>query len=55
MIARAIAALVLVPRIGFTGVCMASPLAWIFADAFLIPAYFYVMKKVEMKLNYKHS
>jgi Na+-driven multidrug efflux pump len=39
MIARAVAALVLVPIIGFTGVCLASPLAWIAADAFLIPAF----------------
>ena len=53
MVARTLAALLLVPRLGFTGVCMASPLAWIFADAFLIPAYYYVMKKVEVKLNYK--
>lgn len=53
MIARTLAALVLVPILGFTGVCMASPLAWVFADAFLIPAYFYVMKKVEVRLNYR--
>lgn len=53
MIARTLAALVLVPLLGFTGVCMASPLAWIFADAFLIPAYFYVMKKVEIRMNYR--
>ena len=53
MIARTLAALLLVPRLGFLGVCMASPLAWILADAFLIPAYFYVMKKVAIRLNYK--
>ena len=53
MVARTLAALILVPLLGFTGVCMASPLAWVFADAFLIPAYFYVMKKVEGKLNYE--
>ena len=47
MIARALAAIVLVPVLGFTGVCMASPLAWVFADSFLIPAYFKVMKKLE--------
>lgn len=51
MVARALAGLFLVPKFGFIGVCMASPLAWIFADAFLIPAYFYVMKKVEERFN----
>ena len=45
MIARGIAGLVLVPMFGFTGVAMGSPTAWVFADAFLIPAYFYVRKK----------
>ena len=42
MAARTLAGLVLVPRIGFIGACFASPLAWIFADAFLIPAYIHV-------------
>lgn len=46
MVARAIAGLVLVPAFGFTGACFASPLAWIMADAFLIPAYFHVRKKL---------
>lgn len=46
MIARGIAGLVLVPMFGFTGVAMGSPTAWVFADAFLIPAYFYVRKKL---------
>lgn len=50
MIARTIAGLVLVPVFGFTGACFASPLAWIFADAFLIPAYFYVRKRLERTL-----
>lgn len=51
MIARAIAGLVLVPAFGFIGACFAGPLAWIFADAFLIPAYIHVKKKLEKKLN----
>ena len=37
---------VLVPRLGFTGSCLGSPIAWILADAFLIPAYFHVRKKL---------
>ena len=47
MIARTIAGVILVPAFGFVGACFASPLAWIFADAFLIPAYFHVKKKLE--------
>lgn len=44
MTARSLAGIFLVPHFGFKGVCMGSPLAWILADAFLIPAYFHVMK-----------
>lgn len=47
MVARSLAGLFLVPNFGFVGVCLASPLAWIFADAFLIPAYVHVRKKLE--------
>ena len=44
MIARSAAGIVLVPILGYTGVCLGGPLAWILADAFLIPAYFYVKR-----------
>lgn len=44
MIARAMAGFLLVPVIGFTGVCLGSPIAWLMADAFLIPAYFHVSR-----------
>lgn len=46
MVARTVVALVLVPVLGFTGACLANPAAWIAADAFLIPSYFAVMKKI---------
>ena len=49
MIARALAGLALVPLFGFIGVCLGSPIAWIFADAFLIPAYFHVSKVLHKK------
>ena len=39
MIARGLAGIALVPVWGFFGASLGSPLAWIFADAFLIPAY----------------
>ena len=46
MVARSLAGIFLIPMIGFTGACLAGPLAWVFADAFLIPAYFHCKKKV---------
>ena len=47
MIARMLAALVLARKFGFIGICLAHPLAWMFADAFLIPAFFYCRKKIQ--------
>lgn len=47
MAARALAGLFLVPSVGFMGACLASPLAWIFADAFLVPAYIHVRRKLD--------
>lgn len=47
MAARTTAGLFLVPKFGFIGVCFANPMAWIFADIFLIPAYIHVRKKLE--------
>lgn len=46
MAARALSGLFLVPAFGFTGACFASPLAWILADAFLVPAYIHVRRKL---------
>lgn len=46
MVARAMAAFFLVPHFGFMGAAFASPFAWIMADAFLIPAFFYVYRKL---------
>lgn len=45
MIARAIAGWVIAPKIGFAAVALAHPLAWIFADCFLIPAFFLCIRK----------
>lgn len=47
MAARAIVGLLFVPVFGFAAACYASPLAWIFADAFLIPAFFFCRKHLE--------
>lgn len=51
MLARGLAGFVLVPLFGFRAVCFANPLAWIFADIFLIPAFFYVRKKTAQILT----
>ena len=45
MIARGVFGICLVPLLGFTAVCYASPAAWIMADLFLFPAYVSCMKK----------
>lgn len=50
MVARTLAGFVLVPLLGFTGVCLGNPIAWILADVFLIPAYFHVRKVLEKRL-----
>ena len=47
MVARALVGLVFVPICGFTAACFASPLAWVFADCFLIPAFFHCRKKLQ--------
>lgn len=47
MIARVTASTVIAGRAGFIGICLAHPLAWVFADAFLIPAFFYCRRKIE--------
>lgn len=51
MFARSIAGFVLVPVFGYNAVVFANPLAWIFADIFLIPAYLYVMKRLRQKIR----
>ena len=40
MVARGVVALCFVPMFGFNAVCFANPLAWVFADIFLIPIFF---------------
>lgn len=55
MLARGLAGFVLVPAFGFPAVCFANPLAWIFADIFLIPAYFLVKKKMAVILGKRRT
>ena len=51
MVARALVGLVFVPIFGFIAACFASPLAWIFADCFLIPAFFHRRKKLQSTMT----
>ena len=47
MIARSLVGLAFVPIFGFAAACFASPLAWIFADAFLVPAFIHCLNKLK--------
>lgn len=49
MIARCGVSLWLVPAWGFLGVCYGDPVAWIAADAFLIPCMFFLYKHLAKK------
>ncbi len=51
MLARGIAGMLLVPAFGYLGACYSSPLAWLLADAFLIPAFFLCKRKVARQLE----
>lgn len=48
MIARATVGFFLVPLFGFTPICFASPLAWICADLFLVPAFFHCIHRLKI-------
>lgn len=51
MIARGFVGAVLVPRFGFHAACLGSPVAWICADAFLIPAFLHMYGKLKGQLG----
>lgn len=51
MAARTLVGFVFVPMFGYSAACFASPVAWIFADCFLFPAYFHVLKKTKKMLS----
>ena len=44
-VARILVSLFLVPVLGFTGVCMAHPAAWVMACVFLFPCFFSKLRK----------
>ena len=47
MFARAVVGFAMVPVFGYWAGCIASPVAWLFACAFLLPAYHFVMARLE--------
>ncbi|MBR1670546.1 MAG: MATE family efflux transporter [Butyrivibrio sp.] len=51
MVGRTLVGVVLVPIFGFPAICFASPIAWVLADSFLIPAYIRVKKKLGRIFN----
>jgi putative MATE family efflux protein len=52
MVARAFAGSVLVPQYGYIAACLASPLAWIMADIFLILTYKVIMSRLRNSERY---
>lgn len=46
MVGRSVVGFCLVPVFGFPVVCIASPVAWICADLFLVPAFYSCLKKL---------
>lgn len=47
MIARSVVGFIFVPFLGFVAACYASPVAWVCADLFLVPAFFYCMHRLQ--------
>ena len=46
LVARCAVSLFLVPAIGFLGVCIGDPAAWVAADCFLVPTFLVVLKRL---------
>ncbi len=51
LIGRTASSLVLVDLIGFVGVALAGPIAWIMAIAFLIPTYHIIVKRLQKHVS----
>ncbi len=49
LVARAVMGFGFVNTLGYAAACVANPVAWIAADVFLVPAYIYIIKKVDKK------
>ena len=49
MIARTLVAFTLVPMVGYAGAIWASPVAWVLADIFLVPGFYYCCHRLEKR------
>lgn len=54
MFARGIVGFVFVPMFGYIAACFAGPVAWIMADLFLVPAYFYSVRRRKEEYEKSH-
>lgn len=50
MIARTLVGIYAVPAFGFLAVCYGDPTAWLAADLFLVPAFFYVYRRLKKRV-----
>lgn len=48
--ARLLVAFILVPILGYTGVCLGSPMAWVFASCFVIPGAYICLSRLKKKI-----
>lgn len=55
LVGRGIVAVLAAGKKSYVGVCLASPIAWIFAGALLIVMYFYIMKHDMKKFSANHK
>lgn len=55
MVARGAAGVLMVPHLGFLGACLGSPLAWLLADVFLVPAYFRCRRLLMTRVHHVHK
>ena len=51
LVGRSSVSILFVKRFGFVACCFASPIAWLLADALLIPMYFYIIKKLSKEYS----
>ena len=49
---RSVTAFIFVKYIGYTGVCLSNPVAWVAADVFLLAAYYAIMRKLGGQRTY---
>ncbi len=50
MIARILVSVLAVPAFGFIAVCFGDPLAWIAADLYLVPAFFFLYRRLKRRM-----